>query len=486
MDSASLQFLIFGLITAALSNLSRSRIWRSIVLMLASFVFLAMLAKSVFVLIPLAAFLLFCYGALAMRERNRGSRGWLKVASLSIPAAILAYVWLKKYTFLPEHSFLHFPYFTLGLSYIFFRVLHLLIEAPEVAGPDGKGRIGFLPYLLYTLNFTTLLSGPIQTYDEFARDQFASQPLPLGPAVIGMQLERIIRGFFKVNVLAMLLHRVQENGFEQLIQPFPLDHKLFAATQLVVAYPLFLYANFSGYIDIVIALARLMRIQLPENFNRPFSASSFLDFWNRWHITLSKWLKTYVYNPMLMVMMRRISSSSLEPFLGIICFFVTFFLIGVWHGRTSEYVFFGVLQGGGVAINKLWQLCLTRALGRKPYKELAKNGLYVAFGRGLTFSWFALTMFWFWADWNQISTIFSAMSTVPWFAAWLMIWLGATAVLAIWELLRARLLNLRTVEGPVLASRYALVVYATAMGVIALVITFVMNQPAPGIVYKAF
>jgi D-alanyl-lipoteichoic acid acyltransferase DltB (MBOAT superfamily) len=481
MDSASLQFLIFGLITAALSNLSRSRTWRSSVLMLASLIFLAILAGSVLVLIPLAAFLLFCYGALAVRERNWAARGWITGASLSIPVTILAYAWLKKYTFLPERSFLHFPYFTLGLSYIFFRVLHLLIEAP-----DEKRRIGFLPYLLYTLNFTTLISGPIQTYDEFARDQFASQPLPLGPAVIGAQLERIIRGFFKVNVLAMLLHRVQENGLEQLTQPFPLEHKLFAAIQLVVAYPLFLYANFSGYIDIVIALARLMRIQLPENFNRPFSASSFLDFWNRWHITLSKWLKTYVYNPLLMVLMRRISSSSLEPFLGIVCFFVTFFLIGVWHGRTSEYVFFGVLQGGGVAINKMWQLWLTRILGRKGYKDLARNGLYMAFGRGLTFSWFALTMFWFWASWNQISTIFSAMSALPWFAAWLTIWFGATAVLAIWELLRARLLNLRTVEGPVLASRYALVVYATTMGVIALVITFVMNQPAPGIVYKAF
>ncbi len=72
-------------------------------------------------------------------------------------------------------------------------------------------------------------------------------------------------------------------------------------------YPLFLYANFSGYIDIVIALARLMRMRLPENFDRPFAASSVLDFWNQWHMTLSNWLKTYVYNPLLMALMRRIS-----------------------------------------------------------------------------------------------------------------------------------------------------------------------------------
>ena len=481
MDSASLQFLLFGLVTAALSNLSRSRVWRSIVLMAASLIFLAMLAKSAVVLIPLAAFLLFGYGALVMRKR-----GWSKGAAWTIPAVILVYVWLKKYTFLPERSFLHFPYFILGISYIFFRVLHLLIEAGEGAGTEEKQHVGFGAYLLYTLNFTTLVSGPIQRYDEFARDQFAVQPLPLGPGVIGLQLERIIRGFFKVNVLAMLLHTMQENGLEQLTQPVPIEHKLFAAIQLTVAYPLFLYANFSGYIDIVIALARLMRIRLPENFDRPFSASSFLDFWNRWHITLSTWLKTYVYNPLLLALMRRISSLALQPFLGVICFFVTFFLIGVWHGRTSEYIVFGVLQGGGVALNKLWQLWLTRILGRKAYKELAKNAIYIAFARGLTFSWFAFTMFWFWANWKQIGTIFSAIAVVPWLTVWLMIWFGATAALAIWERLRAVLLKLETSEGPALTSRYALVVYATALAVIALVVTVVLNQPAPGIVYKAF
>ena len=199
----------------------------------------------------------------------------------SILAVIFVYVWLKKYTFLPEGTFLHYPYFMLGLSYIFFRVLHLLIET----GDGGEKRhVGLGAYLLYTLNFTTLVTGPIQRYDAFARDQFASEPIALGPRVIGLQLERIVRGFFKVNVLAMLFHMVQEDALAQMSQSLPLSLKLFSAFRLAVVYPFFLYANFSGYIDIVIALARLMRVRLPENFDRPFSASSFLDFWNRWHL----------------------------------------------------------------------------------------------------------------------------------------------------------------------------------------------------------
>jgi D-alanyl-lipoteichoic acid acyltransferase DltB (MBOAT superfamily) len=479
MDSASFQFVLFGLAAASISNFSRSRVWRSIVLMLASIVFLGFLAHNPIVFLPLAGFLLLGYGGLVTIER-----GWSRSMVWSIPAVILVYIWLKKYAFLPEGAFLHFSYFTLGLSYIFFRVLHLLIEAGD---GDEKRRIGLGAYLLYTLNFTTLLSGPIQRYDEFARDQFALEPIALGPRTVGLQLERIVRGFFKVNVLAMLLHAFQEDALAQLVHPYsPLSYKFYAAFRLAVLYPFFLYANFSGYIDIVIALARLMRVRLPENFDRPFSASSFIDFWNRWHITLSKWLKTYVYNPLLVALMRRIPSLAWQPLLGVFCFFVTFFLIGVWHGRTLEFIFFGVLQGGGVAINKLWQLGLTRGLGRKGYRALAGNPVYIASGRGLTFCWFAFTLFWFWANWKQIESVLDALGAVRWLGVWLAAWLSATVVLAVWEWLRARLLSIRTSEGPVLTSRYARVVYASALGLAAFVMTILLNQPAPEIVYKAF
>ena len=390
---------------------------------------------------------------------------------------------MKKYTFLPDGIFLHVPYFTLGLSYIFFRVLHLLIETGE---NSEKSRIGIGAYLIYTLNFTTLISGPIQRYDQFARDQFGAEPIPLGPRLIGLQLERLIRGFFKVNVLALLLNSLQQDALAQLSQPLPPIIKVSAAFQLAVLYPFFLYSNFSGYMDIVIALARLMRIRLPENFDRPFSASSFLDFWSRWHITLSTWLKTYVYNPLLLALMRRITWTAIEPLLGVFCFFVTFFLVGVWHGRTSEFVIFGVLQGAGVALNKLWQIGMARALGRKRYKGVAKNSVYIAFGRGLTFSWFAFSLFWFWGSWKQIDELFSALNAIQWLGVWLAILLCATAALAFWEWLLDALLSIKIAEESVFLSRYARVVYASALGLAALVVTALLHQPAPDIVYKGF
>jgi hypothetical protein len=187
-----------------------------------------------------------------------------------------------------------------------------------------------------------------------------------------------------------------------------------------------------------------------------------------------------------MALMRRITSIALEPLLGVLAFFVTFFLVGVWHGRTSEFLFFGILQGGGVAVNKIWQISLTRRLGRKGYKELAKNSIYIAFGRGLTYAWFSFTLFWFWSNWTQIGSVYGALGIGNWTLIWFAVWLAATAVLALWEWLRAALLSITVGNEPVLASRYALTVYSSAMGLVDLVLTVLLNQPAPDIVYKAF
>ena len=478
MGSASIEFIAFGLAIALLSNLRPSRAWRSFILFLASILLLWILSPGIVALLPLIGFLALGYISVTLIRS-----GWKKLIPFAIVAVIFAFIWLKKYAFLPAGIFLNFPYFTIGLSYIFFRVLHLVIESGE------NGRIQTMSlgsYLLYTINFTTLVSGPIQRYEDFARDQFAEQPIALDVFIVGAQVERLIRGYFKVSVLALLFNMVQADMLSRMSQHLPATQKLVPAFLLSVVYPFFLYTNFSGYIDIVIALSRLMRVRLPENFDRPFSATSFLDFWNRWHITLSTWLKTYVYNPLLLALMRLITSVTLEPFLGVFCFFVTFFLIGIWHGRTSEYALFGVLQGGGVAINKLWQLQLMKWMGRKPYRALAENPVYRAFGRGLTFSWFAFTLFWFWGNWSQIHIIFSSLSLKFWLLVWLAIWLTATVILAAFEEIRYLLLRISVGGQQVLLSRYARVVYATAFALVAFIMSAILAQPSPDIVYKAF
>lgn len=175
MESASPEFVAFGLLVALMSNFNQSRPWRDGVLLSASLVFIALLAKnaSPWSLAPFGAFIMLGYAAVKMVERAAS-----KTLAGAIIGTVIVYIWLKKYTFLPDRSFLTFPYFILGLSYIFFRVLSLLVLS---ANGSRQTRIDPLSYSVYLLNFTTFLSGPIQSYDDFSRDRPASDSTALTP-----------------------------------------------------------------------------------------------------------------------------------------------------------------------------------------------------------------------------------------------------------------------------------------------------------------
>src|SRR5581483_3434528 len=126
---------------------------------------------------------------------------------------------------------------------------------------------------------------PIQLYADYRRCE--QRPATLDGVTAARALERIILGFFKVAIVSpLLIYALQRlNG-----------HLTIANTALWIALiPVYVYVNFSGYMDFVIGVARFLRLDLPENFNRPFLATGFIEFWTRWHITLSNWLKMYVY-----------------------------------------------------------------------------------------------------------------------------------------------------------------------------------------------
>jgi D-alanyl-lipoteichoic acid acyltransferase DltB (MBOAT superfamily) len=459
-------------------NFSRSVAWRSFVLLAASIGFLGFFSLRLSAFLPLAIFL--ALGFVSLHLMQAGKR--FAFAPLMV-VAIAVFIWFKKYTFIPASIFLHYPYLTLGLSYIFFRVLHMIVDARNGELP---GKITLVSYLNYTLNFTTLISGPIQRYQEFAEMQLAPEPLPMNFAVAGKAIERIIVGFFKVNVLSLFLSIARTSALNSLGWNWTSDQRVLAGVMVVAAYPLYLYCNFSGYIDIVIGIARLLSIELPENFNRPFSSDNFLTFWSRWHITLSAWLKTYVYNPVLIASMRRWPSPAVEPFLGVFALFVTFFLVGVWHGQTSVFIFFGCLQGLGASMTKLYQVLIAKWIGRKRYKALANHWLYAIAARGLTFTWFTFTLLWFWSNWTQLASIAHSFRPHEIAAGWIAIFVGSSVILGLWESAREWLLSFEFERQPILSSRYLRTIWGTALVVIAVAVVMLLNAPAPDIVYKAF
>ena len=352
--------------------------------------------------------------------------------------------------------------------------MHLLIDASSEGGEPK--RIGAMVFTNYTLNFTTLVSGPIQLFHDFA-----APPSPFGWADFGIAIERIALGFFKVIVLAAILNAIHLDGLAALPAAETLNQRVQAALLLSVGYTFYLYCNFSGYTDIVIGAARLFGQRLPENFNYPFSAPSFMIFWQRWHMTLTEWLKTYVYNPFVIALMTFFPARPLQEAHGILAFFVTFFLIGLWHGQTPVFALYGVLLGLGVSLNKLHQLAMTKWLGRRGYRSVAETWWYRTVARGITFTWFTLSLFCFWGTWSDIVLVVGNLGWAGSAAFVVTLIALASPVLAAAEALRERLGGL-----PVLESRYTRTVWTTMLAAIAVSALAIMASPAPDIVYKTF
>ena len=469
MTVPSWQFLVFVLVGAAAFNAISVRWWREGIWLVLNLAFVWSLSHQLLPLVPLAGFLTLGYlGA----EAARSGRRW--TAPVAIVLVLAIFVWLKRYTFIPHALLLPPGAMLIGLSYIFFRVMHLVIDA----GQGDTDRIGIVRYLNFTLNFPAFISGPIQRREDYE----ANDALPLSLPIIGVAAWRMVLGAFKVLILSTALFSWQADAIAALTPVLPLGQLVLTGALVVVLYPLFLYANFSGYTDFVIGAARLFRLRLPENFDRPFSALNFIEFWSRWHITLSQWLRSYVFNPLLMHWMRRHRSSRSKQYPAVVAFFITFFLVGAWHGQTSKFLFFGLLQGGGVAGNRLYQVAMTRRLTPAGYARLAANPVYQALSRGLTFTWFAFTLLWFWSRWSQLGVLAYDLGLVGSMAAIVGTICGATLVLAVPDLLGVVAVR----AGAVLRSRYIRAAFASAMILAMTIAGLVLNLSSPEIVYKQF
>lgn len=473
MTVPSPRFLLFALVAAMLYNLSAAIGWRRLVLLAANLLFLASFGAAPLAFLPFACFLTL--GFFAQYACRSGTAPWRFLPLLLL--TIAAFVWLKRYSFLPENLFIAYPYVLIGLSYIFFRVLHLIIDRHQGAIAEP---IGLLSYLNYTLNFTTLVSGPIQRYEDFHRME--RDKLVLDLPVAGKALERIVVGYFKVAIISVALSTLQHQAIVALAEGGTPAIRLQQGVLIAGLYPLYLYFNFSGYTDVVIGVARFFRVELPENFNRPFTSENFIEFWSRWHMTLSGWLKTYVYNPFMLTAMARMPSPALAPYIAVVAFFVTFFLVGLWHGQTSAFIIFGFLQGGGVAANKLWQVTMQQRLGRNDYRRLAANTLYRTCCRGLTFTWFTFTLLWFWSNNAHLLAFGRALGPLPLLLVWFAIFALATLGLALVNAAG----NLGAAGARIIGSRYVRTASVTAALVVTVGVIALLNAPAPDIVYKAF
>ena len=150
-----------------------------------------------------------------------------------------------------------------------------------------------------------------------------------------------IIGLFKKVIIADSFAVWATNGFDK-----PIDLNLLEAWATSLSYTCQLYFDFSGYADMAIGAALLFNIKLPQNFNSPYKALNIQDFWRRWHMTLSRFLRNYIYIPL--------GGSRVKGRRVYINILITFFLAGIWHGAGYNFIFWGLLHGAGLCIFRMW------------------------------------------------------------------------------------------------------------------------------------
>lgn len=226
----------------------------------------------------------------------------------------------------------------LAISFFTFQQIAYLVDSYR----GETHEYDFLNYALFVTFFPQLIAGPIVHHKEMM-PQFASRwNLVKNYRNIALGIFIFSMGLFKKVVIADTFAQWATAGFDQAQ-----TLNMIEAWATSLSYTFQLYFDFSGYTDMAIGAALLFNIKLPINFNSPYKALDIQDFWRRWHITLSRFLRDYIYIPL-----GGNRKSSLRTYSNLM---VTFILGGLWHGAGWTFVFWGFLHGTALVIHRFWK-----------------------------------------------------------------------------------------------------------------------------------
>ena len=228
----------------------------------------------------------------------------------------------------------------LAISFFTFQQIAYLCDARTGAAKEYR----FIDYCLFVSYFPQLIAGPIVHHAEMM-PQFRMRPRGPSPMHLAQGLSIFVIGLFKKVVLADTL-AVYANPVFAAAEAGS-SPTLFEAWGGVLAYTGQLYFDFSGYSDMAIGLAWMIGIRLPLNFEAPYRAASIAEFWRRWHITLSRFLRDYLYVPM--------GGNRVGPVRQGFNLAVTMVLGGLWHGAGWTFVLWGALHGAYLVVHHLWR-----------------------------------------------------------------------------------------------------------------------------------
>jgi alginate O-acetyltransferase complex protein AlgI len=226
----------------------------------------------------------------------------------------------------------------LGISFFTFTQIAYLVDAARGTANECH----LLNYALFVTFFPRLLVGPIVRHQEIMPQFDAPGAKTLNSKHIAQGLTLFFLGLFKKVIIANTLAGWANAGFDHMK-----SLALIEAWMTSLSYTLQLYYDFSGYTDMALGASLLFNIKLPINFNSPYKSLTIQEFWRRWHMTLSRFVRDYIYIPLggSRVTERRI----------LINILVTFFLVGLWHGAGWTFVIWGLLHGCALVVFHLWQ-----------------------------------------------------------------------------------------------------------------------------------
>jgi alginate O-acetyltransferase complex protein AlgI len=263
------------------------------------------------------------------------------------------------------------PVLPLAISFFTFQQIAFLVDCYRAKTSESS----FPNYLLFVVFFPHLIAGPIVHHRDYAPQARRIGPLSMDNAVVGTSI--FLLGLFKKVVIADGLRPISDNLFHAL----EIGHvaTFGGAWTGMLAYTLFIYFDFSAYSDMAIGLARIFGITFPANFNAPYKASSIIEFWRRWHITLSTFLRDYLYIPL-----GGNRVASYHVYLNLI---IVMTLGGLWHGAGWTFVLWGAFHGVLLAINRLWRTfqpeLVRRQMSKWPLELISTTVTFIA----VVFGW---------------------------------------------------------------------------------------------------
>jgi D-alanyl-lipoteichoic acid acyltransferase DltB (MBOAT superfamily) len=313
---------------------------------------------------------------------------------------VAAFLFIKQYAFLkavlPATLFERVIAAT-GWSYMLFRQIHLVVDAYE-------GQIENLScwnYLNYQINLFGFIAGPIQRYQDFCQSWLCLTPITTGAEAVLRAYLRIFTGILKITVLAGFCIAKFDKWSAMLLSAKTMGQDSHWVTVVKLLgvfylYPAYIYFNFSGYCDMVIGGASLVGMKMPENFDRPYVSRNMIDYWTRFHRTLGFWVRDYLFAPIYRAIAVRWPAKAI--YLAFLCYFIAFFLAGVWHGSTWNFVIYGLLNAIGVAAAKLWETWLIKKRGRKGLRTYLQSKPIRVVAIAATLHYVCLTLLFFPAD----------------------------------------------------------------------------------------